>query len=177
MVDPVVLDLLKGPEGVDHRSQISWLKRCLFAVTAAREPNIKLMAEPLQALIELASRMPDLPEAERKQAEIHAAAIQMHLHGLALYAYLVELKTTRDFIGQKALTLKPGSPDRVRTEALRDAYHQGIAALAQLYEHLRAGRFDQFQSVKPELDRIEALSKKLANEFFESAGPDTAPEE
>jgi hypothetical protein len=163
-MDPMVIELLKGPQGPLREHRLHWLKQAHFAFASATDGSLSMIAEPVKAaidVIEAIDKKPGASEQEKMEAEARLNGHLLHAQGLALYCYLEALNKMRNAIAAEVAKLKPGSPDRKKGERLQYAYEQTIDALARAYNGLRAGNLEEMKAIGPALDEARKIAAEL----------------
>src|SRR5438270_716865 len=146
-MDPMVMDLMKGPQGEDPQRRLIWLKKVHFACASAKEGSVSQIAEPLKKAIDVVEKLDKASDAEKAGAESQLAGYLLQAQGLALYCYLEELNRMRNAVAGEVAKQKAGSTERKKGEQLQIAYEQAIDGLARAYNGLRAGKFDELKAV------------------------------
>src|SRR5438874_13789119 len=99
-MEPMVMDLMKGPTGEDSRQRLVWLKKVHFACASAAEGSVSQIAEPLMAAINVLEKLEGqtVPNEKKVGAEAELAGYMLQAQGLALYCYLEALNKMRNLI-------------------------------------------------------------------------------
>ena len=160
-MDPVVLDLLKGPASAEPPARLAWLKKAHYSVASATEPALSAMAEPLQQAIELSEKIEKAAENEQEGGEAVLLGLLLKVQGLALYSYLTELNKMRNAIAAEAKKYKPGSEEKKKAEALQGAYEMALDGLGKAYNGLRTGNFEEMQNIGPVMDQVRKAADEL----------------
>ena len=163
-MDPMVMDLLKGPAGEQPKQRAVWLKKVHFACASSSEGSVSQIAEPLAAAIALVEKLDgqQTPDAEKANAEVQLAQYMLHAQGLALFCYLEELNKMRNTIAAEVSKQKAGSPERKKGESLQMAYEMAIDGLARAYNGLREGRLDELKTIVPVMEAVRKTASDLA---------------
>jgi hypothetical protein len=163
-MEPMVMDLMKGPSGEDAKQRLVWLKKVHFACASATEGSVSRIAEPLKAAIDLVEKLdgPGVPDDQKAGAEAQLAGHMLQAQGLALYCYLEELNKLRNAIAAEVAKQKPGSPEQKKGQQLQGAYEQAIDGLARAYNALRAGNFEEMKSIVPVMEQVRKTAQELS---------------
>jgi hypothetical protein len=161
-MEPMVMDLMKGPPHEDPQSRLVWLKKVHFAVASAREGSISQIAEPLKSAIDVLEKLDrNAADDKKESAEAQLAGYMLQAQGLALYCYLEELNKVRNVIAKETAQQKAGSPEQKKGQALQTAYEMAIDGLMRAYNGLRAGKLEEMKTIVPVMEEVRKKAAEL----------------
>lgn len=163
-MDPMVMDLMKGPAGETTQQRLVWLKKVHFACASATEGSVAQIAEPLKAAIDILEKLEKDPgnDGDQVTAEAKLQAHMLQAQGLALYCYLEELNKMRNAVAAEVAKQKAGSAERKQGEKLQGAYEQAIDGLARAYNGLRAGKLEEMKTIVPVMEKVRKIAAELS---------------
>lgn len=164
-MEPMVMDLMKGPTTEDPRQRLVWLKKVHFACASATEGSVSQIAEPLKAAIDVLEKLDGqtVPADQKANAEQQLAVHMVHAQGLALFCYLEELNKLRNAIAAEVAKQKPGSAEHKQGQKLQGAYEMAIDGLARAYNGLRAGNLEEMKQIVPVMEQVRKVTQELAS--------------